>query len=169
MKKVLVIGCPGAGKSTFARRLQEIVGLPLYYLDLLFWNEDKSSVPTKVFISRQEEILKTDRWIIDGNYENTLEQRLRFADTIFFLDYPLEICVSGVKERCGKSRPDLPWIENEDDGMIEDLISFIHAFHKESRNNILSLLKSFLDKEIYYFKNRDEANLYLDMLCQRRI
>ncbi|MFP7696729.1 adenylate kinase [Trueperella sp. LYQ143] len=167
MRKVLVIGCPGAGKSTFARRLHGIVGLPLHHLDLLFWNEDKTFVPASIFKGRQEKILNTDNWIIDGNYESTLERRLLFADTIFFLDYPLDVCIAGVKERSGKFRPDLPWKENENDETFEELVSFIRDFHKSGRQKISALLGTCSGKEVYHFKSRDEATMYLNALCQK--
>lgn len=69
MERVLVIGCPGAGKSTFARALQGATGLPLYYLDQLFHLPDGSHEGLAA-------ILKAPRWIIDGNYQRTLAPRL---------------------------------------------------------------------------------------------
>ena len=83
MKKVLVIGSPGSGKSTFARKLQDITGLPLVYLDRLQWNADRTVVDRSVFLARLEK-LQMDAWIIDGNYACMLEMRLQVCDTVFF-------------------------------------------------------------------------------------
>ena len=88
MRKVMIIGCPGSGKSTFARALHAATGLPLYYLDMLYWNADKTTVSKEVFRGRLREILDTDAWILDGNYGSTIEIRLEACDTVFFLDYP---------------------------------------------------------------------------------
>ena len=81
MKRVLVIGSPGAGKSTFARRLRERTGLPLYYLDQIWHCSDGSHLSEKEFDDRLDELLKQERWIIDGNYSRTLVRRLAACDT----------------------------------------------------------------------------------------
>ena len=115
MKKVMVIGCPGSGKSTFCRALRDKTGLPLYYLDMLYWNADKTTVSRDVFCTRLAKILKTDAFIIDGNYASTMEMRLRACDTVFYLDYPLDVCLGGIQSRLGAPREDMPWIETEPD------------------------------------------------------
>ena len=99
MNKVIVIGCPGSGKSTFSRALHELTGLPLYHLDLLNWNSDKTTVDKKVFIEKLKNVIAQDSWIIDGNYGSTIELRLKECDTVFFLDYPVDVCIDGVKSR----------------------------------------------------------------------
>ena len=115
MKRAIVIGCPGSGKSTFARALHEKTGLPLHYLDMMYWNADKTTVPKDIFRGRLAEVLTDDEWIIDGNYGSTMEARMAACDTVFFLDYPRSVCLAGIRERQGKPRADMPWIETEDD------------------------------------------------------
>ena len=85
MKRVIVIGCPGSGKSTFARALHDKTGLPLHHLDMMYWNADKTTVPKEVFRARLAELLTEDAWIIDGNYGSTMETRMAACDTVFFL------------------------------------------------------------------------------------
>ena len=85
-RRILVIGCPGAGKSTFARTLQKKTGLPLYYLDMLFHRADKTTVTDEEFDEQLITILNKGAWIIDGNYLRTLSMRLEYADAVFFLD-----------------------------------------------------------------------------------
>ena len=75
MKRVIVIGSPGAGKSTFARKLKDKTGLPLYYLDRIFHKPDRTTVNREEFDQKLQTILQTDRWIIDGNYQRTLPLR----------------------------------------------------------------------------------------------
>lgn len=84
MKKVIVIGCPGSGKSTFARRLRDKTNLPLYYLDMIWHKSDKTNITKDEFDSNLNEILRKDEWIIDGNYQLALEMRLENCDTVFF-------------------------------------------------------------------------------------
>ena len=168
MQKVLVIGCPGSGKSTFSRALNKITGIPLFYLDMLYWNADKTVVTGEVFRQRLEEVLKNDRWIIDGNYASTLELRLKECDRVFFLDYPLEVCLSGIEARKGKERPDMPWIELEGEE-DEEFIEFIKNFEHDSRPQIVELLNQHTDIEITVFNCRGDADKYLEKIaCKER-
>ena len=73
MNKVLVIGCPGAGKSTFSRKLAQKTGLQLHYLDMLWHRPDRTTVGREEFDENLQKILTTDQWIIDGNYLRTLK------------------------------------------------------------------------------------------------
>ncbi len=158
MNKVIVIGCPGSGKSTFSRALHELTGLPLYHLDLLNWNSDKTTVDKKVFIEKLKNVIAQDSWIIDGNYGSTIELRLKECDTVFFLDYPVDVCIDGVKSRQGKTRSDMPWTETEDD---EEFLEFIKNYNSQSRPIVLNLLEQYSKKEIVVFKSREEADKYL--------
>lgn len=158
MKKIIVIGCPGAGKSTFARRLKEMTGLPLYYLDQIWHKTDRTTVSKEEFDAKLREIIQQDSWIIDGNYLRTMECRLDACDTVFFLDYPLEICLEGAKARIGTVREDMPWVETEFD---EEFRQWILDFPKDQIPVIYELLKKYeTEKEIIVFKSRDEAEKF---------
>lgn len=159
MNKVIVIGCPGSGKSTFSRKLSEIVDLPIFYLDMIWHKPDKTSVTREEFDNKLDEIMNKEKWIIDGNYNRTLERRLIKADTVFHLDFPLDICLEGAKTRIGQTRVDLPWIETEFD---EEFEQYIKDFEKDQLPVIKDLLdKHKDDKNIIVFKNREEMNNYL--------
>lgn len=158
MKKIVVIGCPGAGKSTFARRLREMTGLPLYYLDQIWHKADRTTVSKEEFDAKLREIIRQDSWIIDGNYLRTMENRLEACDTVFFLDYPLEICLEGAKARIGTVREDMPWVETEFD---EEFRQWILDFPEDQIPVIYELLKKYeIEKEIIIFKSRDEAEKF---------
>lgn len=161
MKKIIVIGCPGSGKSTFSRRLNNITQIPLFHLDMLFWNEDKTTVEKSVFLERLEKVMKNDEWIIDGNYSSTMEQRMMECDTVFFLDYATDVCLDGIKERKGKPRSDMPWIEEEDD---LEFIEFIKSYNEKSRPQVIELLERYSEKNIYIFSNREEEKEFLSEL-----
>lgn len=158
MNKIIVIGCPGSGKSTFSRALAEKTGLPLYYLDMMYWNADKTTVGREAFRARLVQALENERWIIDGNYLSTMEMRMEKCDTVILLDYPREVCLSGVESRMGKPRPDMPWVETEWDGEFRRLI---YDFGEKSRPKILELIEKYKEKEIHIFRARAEAAEFL--------
>src|SRR3989338_1002761 len=105
MKRILVIGSAGAGKSTFAKRLHEKLGLPLIHLDQHYWRPGWVK-PEKIEWERKvKELLGGESWIIDGNYRSTLHLRLPAADAIIFLDFSRWRCFWGiVRRRCFKDR-----------------------------------------------------------------
>ena len=160
---MLVIGCPGSGKSTLARALHEKTGIPLYHLDMMFWNADKTVVEKRVFEERLDAVLSRDEWIIDGNYASTMERRIQACDTVIFLDYPTELCLQGVRERRGKARADMPWVETEED---EEFIQFIKDFAARQRPAVLSLLAKYEDKTIFVLESREQADGFLRFLGQ---
>lgn len=163
MKRVLVIGCPGSGKSYFSGKLNELTKLPLCHLDMLFWKEDRTTVTREVFLEKLRNVLDTDEWIIDGNYGFSMELRLSRCDTVFFFDLPSDVCLSGVMERRGKPRKDLPW--NEADYPIdEEFIEYINTFRKEKRPGIIEKLAKFNDKKIYTFTERAQADEFIKNL-----
>ena len=134
------------------------MNIPLYHLDMMYWNEDKSTVEKQVFLDRLNDVLKKESWIIDGNYISTMERRLSACDTVIWLDYSVETCLDGITSRIGKKRPDMPWIEVEED---KEFIEFVRKFNEEQRPMVLNLLEKYSDKSIIVFKNREEASRYL--------
>lgn len=155
-----MIGSPGAGKSTFARQLRDKTGLPLYYLDMIWHLPDRTNITQEEFDRKLMDILRTDSWIIDGNYSRTIEMRLKFCDTVFLLDYPLEVCLAGARDRVGKKREEIPWVEKELD---EEFRQWIVEFPKTKLPQIYELLERYgEEKEIHVFYSREDAGKYLE-------
>lgn len=159
MQKAIVIGCSGAGKSTFARRLRDITGLPLYYLDMLWHKPDRTTVSEGEFDAVLSQLLQTDAWILDGNYQRTLELRIQACDTVFLFDLPLDVCLAGVASRRGTKREDMPWIETVPD---EEFNQWIANFSKRELPQIYALLDRYQkEKDIVIFKSREDAEEYV--------
>ena len=162
MKKIIVIGCPGSGKTTFAEKLHKCTDLPLYHLDAIWHKPDKTHIPREEFDKRISEIFATDKWIIDGNYKRTIEMRLRECDTVFLFDLPTDICLKGATERIGKGRYDLPWIETELD---PEFRHFIEDFPTDTLPYIYKLLEEYKkDKKIIIFHSRKQADDFIEGL-----
>lgn len=156
MSKIIVIGCPGAGKSVFSQKLSNITKLPLYHIDMLYHKKDGTHISKEELENKLREIFKNDNWIIDGNYQKTLEMRIKECDTVFLLDFPTEVCLEGAKSRIGKKRDDLPWIEEKLDENFEQVII---NFRNEKLPQIYELLNKYQgNHNIIIFKSREEAD-----------
>ena len=140
MNKVIIIGCPGSGKTTFAEKLQKKTGIPLYYLDAIWHKPDKTHISRENFDARLSEIFAEDEWIIDGNYSRTMERRLKECDTVFLFDLPTEVCLQGAIERLGKERYDMPWIQTEPDA---DFMEKIERFSVDALPEIYTLIEKY--------------------------
>ncbi|MDE5875833.1 MAG: hypothetical protein K2M10_06005 [Muribaculaceae bacterium] len=160
MEKVLIIGCPGAGKSTFGRKLAAKTGLPLFYLDMIWHKPDRTTVSFDEFDERLEQILESNQWIIDGNYKRTLSWRLMYADTVFYFDLPVELCLQGAIDRLGEERPDMPWHDSE---LSEDFRQWILDYPAIQLPVIEFLLKHFSGK-VYRFTDREQADAFIQSL-----
>ncbi len=159
MKKAIVIGCPGAGKSCFSKKLRDKTGIVLYHLDNIWHLLDKTNISKEEFDQRLAAILKTESWILDGNYSRTMEERIKACDTVFLLDYPLDVCLAGARERVGVKRDDLPWLERELDPEFE---RWIIDFPKKELPQIYRLFDLYKKKrKIVVFHSREEAEEFL--------
>ena len=94
MKRVVIFGPGASGKSTLAVRLAEITGLPVAELDKAFWRPGLVATPRDQWVEIQQKLVEEDAWIMDGDLGpyDAVEVRLRAADTIIFLDFPLVVC-----------------------------------------------------------------------------
>lgn len=101
MKKIVVLGRGGAGKSTIAWRLSKILNIPCIELDKYFWKEGLVSTPISEWKQIQNKLTKENSWIMDGDLGkyDSLEIRLSQADTIIILDFSLYTCLKRAIKR----------------------------------------------------------------------
>ncbi len=157
--RVLVIGSPGSGKSTLSRALHELTGLPLIHLDMLYWRADKTTLTREELLTALEKELARECWIIDGNYSFTMELRLARADLVIFFDLPVEKCLDGIKKRRNQPRPDMPWIETEENA---EFTAFVREFPVARKPRILELLAKYPQIPVVTLHSHEEADTYLE-------
>jgi len=105
MRRIVLLGAGGAGKSTLARSLGQRLGIPVIHLDRAYWNPGWVETPREVWVRRQEGFLAGEAWIVDGNYGGTLDLRLARADTVILLDLPRVTCLLRVLRRSLRRAP----------------------------------------------------------------
>lgn len=170
MRKVLVIGSGGAGKSTFAARLAARTGLPLVHLDALYWKPGWVETPKEEWERTVAEIVARDRWILDGNYGGTLDLRLAACDTAVFLDLPRALCLWRVAKRRvrfhRRSRPDMPPGCDEQLGL--EFVRWIWGYPKTRRPGVLRKLAALRpDQRAVVLRSPAEVEAFLDALPPR--
>lgn len=155
----MIIGSPGSGKSTFARKLRDKSGLPLFYLDMIKHKSDRPEISSQEFDMKLMEIFRFPEWIINGNYQRTIDIRMKKADTIILFNLPTELCFEGAIARISTKREDLPWVETEET-LESGFRQWIEQFSEKQLPEIYALLDNYREKDIVIFKSREEADKY---------
>ena len=158
MRKILIIGCPGGGKTTFANKLGSVLQIPVHHLDKYFWKEGWKPTPQDEFRKIQNELMSGDTWILDGNFTKSIDNRIVAADTIILFDFPKFINLYRTLKRFfqnfGKVRPDMG-------GENKETLQWVHVKYiitfprREFREKVEGLAKG---KEVIIVHNSDEVS-----------
>lgn len=163
MKRILVLGSSGAGKSTFARELGERLGVETIHLDSYYWQPNWTCTSAEEWDQKLQALLERDSWVMDGNYPASLSLRLEYADTVIFLDCgritSLVRCIGRFLKYRGRSRPDLAPGCNEK--IDWDFLKWIWNYPRDVRPEIMETLQRQVDKEIVVLTSDDEIARYL--------
>ena len=160
---IIIIGSAGSGKSYLAKKIAEITEYPLIHLDNEFWNPGWVKTPREEWIEKQREMISTEKWIIDGNYNSTLELRIEASDLVIFLDINRFVCMYGAIKRHGKKRSDLPDYCNEKfDKEFIDFLKWIWSFSKTSKPKIMELHNKYEEKQFVVIKSRRKVNKLIE-------
>ena len=167
MERVMIIGCGGAGKSTLARKLGEKTGLPVVHLDQIWWAPGHwQHIEQPEFDEKLALELAKPQWILDGNFNRTIEARLEACDTVIYLDYPRLVCIKNwlgrVIKNWGHARPDMTegcteWIDPE-------FVKWIWNFNRNNRARYYDLLNNARDKQVFILKSRRQAQKFLESI-----
>ena len=163
MKRVLVIGSCGAGKSTFSKRLHEITGLNLIHLDKFYHLPNWEEPPKEVWEAKVRELISGEEWIIDGNYGGSMDMRLERADSAIWLDLPRTVCTYRILKRVfqyrNKKRPDMA------EGCFErfdwEFIKYVWNFPRDKNPAIEMRLKKYPNVKIYRLKKKQRDREFL--------
>jgi adenylate kinase family enzyme len=164
LKRIAIIGSTATGKSTLARRLGSMLDLPVYHLDALYWRPGWAATPADEWDATLKLIVAGERWIIDGNFTASMQERLDAADTVVFLDLPRRVSMTAVVRRRIQQLWRLP------PGVAEGcrpmfnlrLFRWIWSFPKDHRLGFVRLLADQpADKRIVILRSRRDIRCLL--------
>lgn len=164
MKRIVVIGSGGAGKSTFSRQLGEILAIPVIHLDSLFWRPGWERTPEDEWAAKITELVEGDTWIMDGNFGGTREIRMRAADTIIFLDLPRSLCLFRILKRTfyyrGRTRPDMA--EGCTESLSLEFLQWVWGYPKNGRVRVVNDLAEMQQKNVIILRSAGAVKEFLD-------
>ncbi len=165
MKKILIIGPGGAGKSTLARRLGQLLNIPVIHLDAEYWRPGWIETPKAPWKEKVGELLAADSWILDGNYTGTLDFRVTACDTIIFLDLPRMVCLWRlIKRRLfyrNTTRPDMA--PGCPERLTFEFVLWVWKYRGQTRPKVLKLLSQVTGtKSVLRLRTRREIESLLD-------
>jgi len=167
MKRVLVIGAGGAGKSTFANQLGKLLNIEVKHLDRFYWKAGWQEPAKDEWVKTVTELARADSWIMDGNYSGTLSLRIQYCDTIVFLDLPRLLCLRRIAKRRilnrNRSRPDMA--EGCNEKLDWEFVRWVWSYSRRSRPKVVKLLREHSEtKQIVWLRSRAEVETFLARL-----
>jgi adenylate kinase family enzyme len=163
MKKVVIIGSGGAGKSTFSRKLGEVTGLPVIHLDKLYWRPNWKQTPRDEWIPIVAREIAKPEWIIDGNFGNTRVMRMQAADTIIMLDLPRLVCMYRILKRAfiyhEGNRPDMA--EGCHEKFDPEFVLWVWNYKNSSRVRAMEEIANLKDTRVVILRSRREVAEFL--------
>jgi adenylate kinase family enzyme len=173
MQRVLVMGSSGSGKSTFARRLSEMTGIPFVSLDALFWKPGWVASDNAAFGRRVAEVVRQPRWVMDGNYisSGAGELRRQLSDTVIWFDLPRRSCMFGIMKRIagshGQVRPEMA--EGCPEKFDFEFFRYVWTYRRQQRPKLLDYFQGLRpDQSFVCFTDRTQANDYLTAIARKQ-
>jgi len=165
VRRVLIVGSPGAGKSTLALALAARTRLPLTHLDAVYWQPGWVRPSDDSWTAKLETLLAAERWILDGNYTGSLARRAERGDTVVVLDFPRVLCLWRAIWRALRSRrPDRSPLEASGlhrDPLDREFLAFIWHFPAVARRQ-LALLSGRPGLEVVVLRSDAQVRRWLN-------
>lgn len=167
MKKILIVGVNGAGKTTFAKELSKILGIQLIFIDKIYRTDNWALADKEKSDSVINAILSEESWIIDGNNKATLMDRLKQCDTVFYFDFNAAVCLINCIKRTmtnyGIQRDDVGGSNNIEKLDLSKIYFFksVLFFNKNNRKDYYNMINSVQGLNVIVFKNRKQVDDYL--------
>lgn len=165
MKRVLVLGCSGSGKTTISHVLAAHAGLPVIHLDWHYWRPGWTEPSQQEWRAQVAELVRRPEWVMEGNFGGTLPERLAVADTAIVFDMPTWLCLWRVLKRLvldyGRTRPDLA------EGCPEQLdlkfLLYVLRFRRDHRPRLFAALEGFAGR-IVVLRSRAQVRRFVESL-----
>ena len=138
VERVTIVGCGGSGKSYVARELGRLLDLPVIHMDAVYFDDQWNPLPMERFEAVQRELVAAPRWVIDGNYNSTVQVRLEAADSVVFMDLPTRVCLWGILSRQlrhGRGQNDQNGVYNRITG---DVLRYVLGYRRKMRPKVLA-------------------------------
>lgn len=163
LKRVAIIGAPGSGKTTLAIKLKDVYNLPVVFLDSFYQFPNWVMRDPK---ERDEMILaetRKEKWIIDGTFIDTLEERVKVADLVIFLDFSTKVQLKGIVKRFfsnfGKDKIDMPGCKER---LNPSFVYYVATYNKKRRKYLIDILNKYDQNKILQFKTLEELEKWLE-------
>lgn len=166
MRRVVVVGCGGSGKTVLARQMGESLGIPVVHLDALFYDEGWEPCGQAEFAARQERAVAAAAWVMDGNYASTLPIRLRAADAVVFLDLPAWQCLVGVAQRRLRYRGGQRRTDGVFDRISWSFVRYIVGYRRGMAPKVRALVEAHARPEaaVFVLRSRRAVRRFCDQV-----
>lgn len=159
VSRIVIIGGPGTGKSTLSKNLSKVLNIPNYHIDSFNYKDNWVERDKKERDEMVLNILDNEKWIIDGTYRSTLEERLKKSELVIFLDYNTFAKLKGIVFRYingkGKEKFDIPGCKEKLDF---EFIKFTLKWNKNKRKDIFKYLNNVDKNKVLIFSRRKDLN-----------
>lgn len=166
MNKIIVIGCPGSGKSTLTFKLKEILNYPVLHLDKIYHIDNEHHISREELVDAVNKFASNNKtWIIDGNYISTIEQRIKLCDTVILFDINTETCINNAIKRAQFDKKSDMAEGFDYSKTSEKFIEFIKNFKEQSLPKIMELHSKYKnEKNFIIFKNYKQVDKFVKEL-----
>jgi adenylate kinase family enzyme len=166
VQRVAIVGCGGSGKSYLARELGRLIESPVTHLDTEYFDDQWNPLPMEKFEARQRDLVAGPRWVIDGNYNSTLQMRLAVADTVIFMDLPTRSCLRGIlarQLRHGRGQNRASGVYNR---ITPGVLRYVLGYRRTMRPRVWAKIDQFApDAKVIVLTSRRQATRFLSSVA----